>query len=326
MAGRLFLATEQGVVTAQCEGDDWVESSRSLDGQAVTSLIAREGVVLAGTHAGILRSDDFGQTWQPASDGLSQPYVRWLAYHPDVSDREFAGTEPAAIFVSQDGGRSWHECREVADLRGHYGWSLPYSPNAGCVRGFAFLGSRAYAAVEVGGVLCSDDGGETWRLAEGSSGRPELGDQHAPFIHSDLHSIAVHPSSPDLVFAPTGGGFYRSEDGGKTWARLYRCYCRATWIDPADPQHALLGPADGVERNGRIEETHNGGQSWQPASGGLTVPWANYMVERFYQFEDQLLAMLSNGQVWGAPSAQPRAWRRVLPGVRRAAALAWLEK
>ncbi len=322
----LLLATENGVVIARPDGDGWVEIGRSLEGQRVTSVIAREGVALAGTHEGIFRSDDLGQTWQAASSGLTVPYVRWLAFHPQVSDLEFAGTEPAALFVSHDGARSWRECREVAQLRDQYGWSLPYSPNAGCVRGFAFLGNRAYAAVEVGGVLRSDDRGETWRLAEGSNGNPAFVDPPAAFVHSDLHSIIVHPTSPDLVLAPTGGGFYRSADGGKTWERLYRCYCRAAWSDPANPQRMLLGPADGVERNGRIEETLDGGLSWQKASDGLALPWRNYLVERFWQIDQQLLAVLSNGQVWKAPLAQSWQWQQVLPKVQGVAALAWLSE
>ncbi len=322
----LLLATENGVVSARRVGNGWREVGRSLDGQRVTSVIAREGVILAGTHDGIFRSDDLGQTWQAASSGLSVPYVRWLAYHPEVSDLEFAGTEPAVIFVSHDGARSWRECREVAQLRDHFGWSLPYSPNAGCVRGFAFHSPRAYAAVEVGGVLRSDDAGETWRLAEGSSGKPAFADPPTPFIHSDLHSIIVHPTSPDLVLAPTGGGFYRSADGGKTWECLYHCYCRAAWSDPADTQHILLGPADGVERNGRIEETRDGGQTWQPASSGLALPWRHYMVERFTQIDHRLLAVLSNGEVWSAPLAQAWEWQPVLPEVAGVAALAWLDE
>ncbi len=324
MESLLLLATENGVVITRRDGDGWRATGRSLDGQRVTSILARQGVVLAGTHEGIYRSDDLGRTWQAASSGLAVPYVRWLAYHPQVSDLEFAGTEPAAIFVSRDGGRAWRECREVARLRDHFGWSLPYSPNAGCVRGFAFHGNRAFAAVEVGGVLRSDDTGETWRLAEGSDGKPAFADPTPPFIHSDLHSIIVHPTSPDLVLAPTGGGFYRSADGGKTWQCLYRCYCRAAWSDPADPQHLLLGPADGVERNGRIEETHDGGQTWQKATAGLALPWRDYMVERFAQIDHELLAVLSNGQVWGAKLAQDWQWQQLLPDIEDVAALAWL--
>ena len=157
-------------------------------------------------------------------------------------------------------GKSWRACAEVTQLRDKFKWSLPYSPEAGCVRGFAFHGSRAYAAVEVGGVLRSDDNGETWQLAEGSDGNPSFEGPPEPFIYPDVHSIEVHPSSPDLVYAPTGGGFYRSNDGGKTWKLFYDCYCRAVWVDPLDPEHFILGPADYVNSNGRIEESRDGGQ------------------------------------------------------------------
>jgi len=307
----LCLATPNGLFTFECDGDNWREIAAGLRGRNVTGAIAREGVILAGTTDGVFRSDDLGRTWREASAGLSIRHVRWMAYHPDTSDLEFAGTEPAGIFVSRDGAETWRECPEVARLRDMHEWSLPYSPEAGCVRGFAFHGRRAYAAVEVGGVLRSEDGGETWRLAEGSSGDPDPFHPPAPLVCPDVHSIAVHPTSPDLVFAPTGGGFYRSTDGGKTWTCLYECYCRAAWLDPADPDHIILGPADFVDANGRIEDTRDGGRTWRSAATGLDVPWRRHMVERFAQAGSELLAVLSNGQVLSAPLATLE-WRRIL--------------
>src|SRR5512138_2316879 len=114
---KLFLATEQGVMLCAHQGNDWIVSTRGLTDQEVTSVIAREGVILAGTTDGVFRSDDEGATWQPASLGMTSRHVRWMAYHPDISDFEFAGTEPANIFVSQDGSDSWRVCPEVAHLR-----------------------------------------------------------------------------------------------------------------------------------------------------------------------------------------------------------------
>jgi photosystem II stability/assembly factor-like uncharacterized protein len=297
----LFLATRQGLVTIERHGAGWRETARSLRDHAVTCVIAREGVVLAGTTDGIFRSDDLGGTWRETSSGLATRHVRWMAFHPDVSDLEFAGTEPAQIFVSHDGGSTWRACPEVRGLRDAHRWFLPYSPEAGCVRGFAFNGERAYAAVEVGGVLRSDDRGETWRLAEGSTGSPDLEGPPAPFIYPDVHSLAVHPSSPDLVFAPTGGGFYRTTDGGRTWQLLYDCYARGVWVDPADANHMVLGPADNVESSGRIEETGDGGQAWHEVS--TQTPWPAKMVERFEQVGRDLFAVLSSGELMVAPIA-----------------------
>src|SRR5258706_136730 len=202
MKTMLFLATSTGLETLQDDDDSWRETTRGLAGHNVTSVIAREGVILAGTTDGVFRSDDLGGTWHAASAGLIHHHVRWRAYHPDISDFEFVGTEPAAIFISRDGGASW--------------------------------------------------------------------------------------------------------------PRRYICYCRAAWIDPADPDHLILGPADSVDRNGRIEESHDGGRIWTAASSGLDVPWRRHMVERFTQAGDELLAILSNGELLAAPLATLE-WRRILP-------------
>lgn len=321
MATQIFLATSNGLVIGERANEEWRVSERTLNGKHITSVIAREGVILVGTRDGVLRSDDLGKTWRDASNGLTEKYVRWLAYHPEISDCEFAGAEPANIFISRDGGNSWRECAGVAALRDAHHWFLPYSKGAGCIRGFAFHGARAYAAAEVGGALRSDDGGETWRLCDGSNGDPDLEGPPAPLIYPDVHSIEVHPSSPDLVFAPTGGGFYVSRDGGATWELKYDCYVRAMWLDANDAAHVILGPADNVDRNGRIEESRDGGQTWQRASDGLKAPWAQHMVERFKQVEDELFAVLSNGELYAARVNEWK-WQRVFDAVRDAHAVA----
>lgn len=283
---------------------------RGLDGRIVTSIMAREGVILAGTTDGIFRSDDLGGSWYAQSNGLTERHVRWLAFHPDISDCEFAGTEPAALFVSRDGGENWEERPEVADLRDQHGWWLPYSPEAGCVRGFAFHGQHVFAAVEVGGLLCSDDAGDSWQLADGSDGRPQFGRPADGMIHPDVHSIAVHPSSSKLLFAPTGGGFYASGNGGGSWQPLYGdCYVRAVWLNPENCEEMVLGPAENPSgRNGRIEHTTNGGKTWQP----LTPPQKNNMVERFLQVDDHLFAIMSSGDLWHSPLPRQN-WTAILP-------------
>lgn len=319
----LLLATNNGLVQATKENGAWTATGRSLENTEVTSVIAREGVILAGTRDGVQRSDDGGITWYAVNQGLDIRHVRWLAFHPDISDREFAGTEPAGLFISHDGAQSWQEAPEVARLRDRHNWYLPYSPEAGCVRGFAFHRSRLYAAVEVGGALRSDDGGATWDLATGSDGIPRFGRPATGHVHPDVHSILVHPGDPDLVLAPTGGGLYHSADGGATWRCLYECYCRAAWWDPADAQHIIFGPASSVSRQGRIEESHDGGQSWQPAGAGLDTPWPQHMVELFVTHDLALYAVLSNGELITTLLSN-RNWETVLAGTGRVNAVSFL--
>jgi photosystem II stability/assembly factor-like uncharacterized protein len=319
MTEHLYLATAEGLVIAQRDGDAWHIAQRTLAGHDVTSVVARGDVVLAGTTDGIMRSTDGGATWQEANQNLAIRRVRWLAAPAQGLSLVLVGTQPAAIYVSRDGGETWVSCPEVAELRDAHGWYLPYAPEAGCVRGFAVHGSeafgaRAFAAVEVGGVLHTTDGGDTWQLVEGSDGNPDMYHPYGALVHPDVHSITVHPAMPDLITAPTGGGLYRSDDGGATWQCLYRCYCRAVWVDPADPAHIVFGPADGVSEKGRIEETADGGKTWHLASDGLDVPWPSHMVERFAQAKSELLAVLSNGELLSSPLQAP-SWQRILPDV-----------
>ncbi len=250
---RVFVATINGLVAVDVPGGPWHLLARKLSARNVTSVAAHNGTLLAGTTAGIFRSDDLGESWTVASEGLTNDHVRWVTFHPKGGGLAFAGTEPAAIFVSSNGGQTWTIRSEVAELRKKYQWSLPYSPAAGAVRDFAFHGDRGYAAVEQGGLLRSDDRGKSWAVAPGSESRPNQ-QPNPGFLHPDVHSVIVHPSSPDTLFAATGGGLYRSLDGGEGWQELYDCYCRAVWVDPLnpDPYHIIFGPAKGVDREGGI--------------------------------------------------------------------------
>ena len=322
----LYLATSIGLYIVSQANSNWNVVGHTLTDQSLTAVVTSEGVLLAGTAKGIWRSSDNGRSWSEAKEGLAILHVRWMAGSSDAPPFILVGTEPAGIFMSRDSGKTWHQNAEVVKLRDKYGWFLPYSPEAGCVRGFAIAESgphkgRVYAAVEVGGVLISDDGGQKWHLAEGSDGKPDLNREPGAMIHPDVHSISVHPSSSDIVTAATGGGLYRSIDGGITWKCIYRCYIRAAWVDPQDVRHIIAGPADGVSRNGRIEETHDGGQGWQPAAKGINGPWPRHMVERFYQHDINLFAILSNGELWTRPSGQT-VWQRILAEVSGIQAMA----
>ena len=296
MENRIYIAQKNGLAEA-VKNQPWEITMTHLENQYITCVIADKSLVLTGTQEGIYRSDDKGNSWESTNKGLDHTHIRWLALHDENEGLIFAGTEPAGIFVSKDNGKTWAGIPEVSRMRDEYNWMLPYSPEAGCVRGFAIHGDQAYAAVEVGGLLVSEDTGDTWHLAKGSEGRPSFASTPQGFVHADVHSIEVHPSNRKLIFAPTGGGLYRSDDGGESWDFLYNCYCRAAWIDPHDPKHIILGPADGVGRNGRIEESKDGGKSWEVVSGELDAPWPHTMPERFYQLGEELFCVLDDGRL-----------------------------
>jgi photosystem II stability/assembly factor-like uncharacterized protein len=319
---RIVAATARGLATLEQTAEGWFEAGRVLMRQDVTSVACSDRALLAGTLGGVHRSPDGGRTWWEANAGMGERHIRWLAFHPDDPNLAYAGVEPAAIFTSRDGGETWRESPEVALLRDRYRWDLPYSPEAGCVRGFAFNGRTAYAAVEVGGVLRSDDWGESWDLVPGSNPVGGSGGTGNDRVHADVHSVAVHPLNSDHVYAATGGGLYVSTDGGARWDRLYRAYCRAVWVDSGAPHHLILGPADSVDRGGRIERSMNRGEDWQPQMAGIehgldaTGSWPRSMVERFTAHAGNLFAVLSDGRLLTtepAPAGAGSAWQVVIP-------------
>lgn len=299
----IYLATDSGVIRADASDGEWHGTPAGLGKTKVTAIAARVGVLLAGTRDGIWRSTDGGGTWTPSNTGLAERHVRWLAWHPRISDFVLAGTEPAGLYISTDGGRRWEGRPEVVRLRKEKRWYLPYSPEAGAVRGFAPHGDRLYGAVEVGGVLRSDDRGGTWRLLA--------------VPNKDVHDVAVDPRDGDRVFAIAQGGLFLSENGGEQWRRAYDTpYVRAMAMDSDDPDHLLLGPAAGVGRGGRVVRSTDGGATWTAADRGLATPWPGTMVERFLFAGGKALAILDDGTLRMAQGDE-LAWRTILAEVPR---------
>jgi hypothetical protein len=64
-------------------------------------------------------------------------------------------------------------------------------------------GNAILAAVHVGGIPRSSDGGETWK--------PTIP------IMFDVHEVCMHPTSPNIVAAAAAVGLLMSHDGGQNW-------------------------------------------------------------------------------------------------------------
>jgi photosystem II stability/assembly factor-like uncharacterized protein len=83
-----------------------------------------------------------------------------------------------------------------------------------------------FVGIELGGVMRSDDGGQTWI-------------DHNAQAHSDAHQLLTHPLAPERVYEAAGQGIAISPDRGESWRRLEsgldRQYAWATAVDPGDP-------------------------------------------------------------------------------------------
>lgn len=101
------------------------------------------------------------------------------------------------------------------------------------------------------GLWRSKDSGETWSRAAG-------GDL---YMESDVRAVAVHPHNPNIIYAGTNQGCYRSNDGGNHWRHLPSAMdATPIWslaIHPEHPETVLAGT-----RPSAIYRTDDGGQTW----------------------------------------------------------------
>jgi photosystem II stability/assembly factor-like uncharacterized protein len=292
-----------------------------LAGRNVSAVhVRRDGdatVVLAGTYGdGLFRSADGGASWERVEAGLTADAFRCIGDDPAQPGALIAGTEPARLFRSADGGERWDELDGVTRIPGHQQWFLPYSPRAGAVRNvYGPPGDtrRLLAAVEVGGLLSSDDAGASWACA------PVIADE-------DIHLVTGHPDDGELLYTALGtawltrrpaagdgrGGVARSRDGGRSWEKVETDYTRAVLVPPRAPDMLLAGPARRVGEGGRIVVSADGGDTWQPASDGVETPMDD-MVELFVAAPGgDVWAICSRGRLLRATPGD-WSWEPALP-------------
>lgn len=277
---------------------------------------AQSDTILAGSYGdGVFRSQDGGHTWVEANEGLTATALRSFLTDPQNENGLLCGTEPGRSFRSLDGGKSWEELEGIKKVPGCSDWYLPYSPRAGALRNFYSPPGQPehlLASIEVGGLLDSRDGGQTWKRV----------DLYKDGIQDDdIHYVSGHPEDPDQLWLALGwatlperdvhrvelGGVGRSDDGGQTWHKvLEQDYTRAIHVPPAAPDIVLAGPAKAVGKQGRIVTSSDGGGSWDPAGEGIEDPMTD-MVETFQSAPD--------GSVWAICAAgrllraEPGEWQ-----------------
>ena len=195
----------------------------------------------------------------------------------------WAGVAPAALFRSDDGGRTWELNRALWDEPSRPEWQ----PGAGgmCLHSIStWPGDPARLAVGISaaGVWLSDDGGDSWR--RGNRGLvPRYLPEESREGATDLcvHNVHRAPLRPETLYLQFHGGVYRSDDAGESWEDigtgrgLPSDFGFPLVVDPNDPDRALViplrGDFDRVTPEGRVRvyETKDRGTTWFPLEDGL---------------------------------------------------------
>lgn len=181
--------------------------------------------------------------------------ARSCAVGPDGS--LYVGCEPAMVWRSVDGGERWGRCDAIDGLPSRGEWTFPPPPHEPHVLSIDFLPddpASVLAGVEVGGVILSHDGGDSWE--ERNEG-----------VYVDVHSVRPDPSAAGSLFAVTGNGFYASEDAGASWERrmegMGHWYTTGLSVHPGRAGVLLVASGEGPPGvRGRVYSSVDGGRRW----------------------------------------------------------------
>ncbi len=216
-------------------------------------------------------------------DGTQRPWEFKRVWHLEPSltesDTVYAGIEDAALFRSNDGGKTWQELSGLRDVKGNL-----WQPGAGgmCLHTIMQDPSnpqRIYVAISAAGTFRTDDGGITWRaINRGLKSKYELPDSDAEVGHC-VHRIAMHPTRPNVLFMQKHWDVMRSDDAGESWHEIsgnlptdfgfpidvHAHEPETVYVVPikSDSEHF---PPDGKLR---VYRSRTGGNEWEALTNGL---------------------------------------------------------
>ncbi|MGH9303825.1 MAG: WD40/YVTN/BNR-like repeat-containing protein [Acidimicrobiales bacterium] len=305
---RVLVGTRKGAFILSSDGkrDDWSVSGPHFGGWEiyhVTGSPADPDRMYASQSSSwfgqvLQRSDDGGQTWQTVGndfsydgvpgthqwyDGTPHPWEFARVWHLEPSsgdpDSVYAGVEDAALFHSDDGGKSWSE---LSGLRCHDSGSA-WQPGAGgmCLHTIILDprgGDRIFVAISAAGVFRSDDAGKTWRPANRGLKSQQLPAEEAEVGHC-VHSLAMHPSRPEVLYMQKHWDVMRSDDAGDSWnevsGNLPSDFGFVVDVHPHEPETVYVVPiksdSEHFPPDGqlRVYRSRSGGGEWEPLSNGL---------------------------------------------------------
>jgi len=229
---------------------------------------------------GLWKTDDGGQTWSTTGkDVISSSNVMSAAVcslNPSSGNRfnkVYGGTEPSALYISNDGGDSWEKIESLNKLPSSKSWSFPPRPWTHHIRWIEPDENNpnyVFAAVEAGALIQSHDGGKTWidRVEQG------------PY---DTHTLVTHPKTPARLYSAAGDGYFESFDYGESWTSpmegLRHSYLYSVAVDSGDPQVVIVSASTGPGSAYSVEDAESfvykkdeDGGKWRAVSNGLPEP------------------------------------------------------
>jgi photosystem II stability/assembly factor-like uncharacterized protein len=282
-------------------------------------------------------SDDLGRTWEegdrapvafPADTDAALRRV-WQIRPGPASDPDvvWAGTEPAALFRSVDGGQTYALVRPLWDHPTRPEWMAGFGGQAlHTVLPHPDDHARVLTATSTAGVFVTDDGGASWRPSN-SGIRAEFmpEEQQYPEWGQCVHKVDFSPLDPEQLFLQNHGGVYHSVDGGTSWAEIHTglpaTFGFTVVAHPTKPGTAWVVPLVSAgerfspEGHLRVYRTDDAGGSWHTSGDGLPDGfWSVVLRDAFCADGGDPLGLYlgtRTGEVW-ASGDEGRSWQQAV--------------
>jgi photosystem II stability/assembly factor-like uncharacterized protein len=276
-------------------------------------------VIYAGTQHGPYRSQDGGDRWTALGFPDKGMTVWSFLFHPRNANVLYAGTAPAAVHKSEDGGDTWRRLSTLS-APGHV--KMSFDTRVTRLAADPANPRELYAGLEVDGVLRSLDGGESWEDVSGDliklAERPHLKSRIVSDTEiegmMDTHALAVSSAQPGAVFRAVRMGLFKSADRGATWEDMEigrfspLTYARDVQVSPHDPRtlYACLSPAARSE-DGSLYKSDDLGRSWRRLDHGVKARSTMMAMALHGKDPAQVYCATRGGQVFGTQDGG-RSW------------------
>lgn len=258
-ANILYVATNDAVYKSRDGGRTW-EKFPSFSARRVTT-VAIDPLLPATIYAGtmgdaVYKSPDGGQHWLPHNVGLKEhvSFVNQFVFHPALSEKIYAATTVGA-FYTKDAGREWEE-RMNGMKEVHIVTSIAINPKDPTI---------LYGGT-TGGIYRSDDAAMSWKkINNGLIPESEL----MASMALGVNAIEIDRTNPDIVYAGTTKGLFRTANKGNSWERIGHSlpdpFVSSIVIHLTQPSVLFIGGPGGVWK------TTDSGRTWQAMNQGLAT-------------------------------------------------------
>jgi photosystem II stability/assembly factor-like uncharacterized protein len=307
-------------------------STALYSGSRVWALLETPAGLMAGTDSGIYGWDSANSRWVGLPSPKDVQIVTALTISPADPKVILAGTQPGALFRSEDGGQSWKNLN--VPIKPHVSTGFfedPKSIVAGVqvdrppARHWTRITqilfdptevSRVWAGVEIDGAWISRDGGVTWS-------------RHTDGLKSDdVHGFAIAPNGARTLFATTNAGLHTSTNGGETWT--FKAidsewqYTRSILAKSGDPDVMLLTNGNGAPgTTGKLYRSSNGGRTWSDVGLPGSVESSVYFLATHPSDPNLIFAAATLGQLYRSRDGG-ESWTALPQRLNEIRAIAWL--